>query len=748
MDQQLLTFDAEKPHSRAGFTLRDYQVRDLDETFRLWDSGIRGTLTRAATGSGKTICSIAKMDQWLNRGENYRAMVVSYEQQLVWQFAEEIEDFLGVKPSIEMGNERIHHLHIPQITVATRQSLLVATPPSDDELAALKDFGIFDAGCAPHRMTKRWLQLLKAGTAEPQEVREAIEEVNCQPEAKDGRWGRVYKFDWKYNWLILWDEAHKHAAHLATVGPVVEWFDKNPDSRRCGMTGTPKRSDGVSIGTVMFPGVSLDYPLNKPGHPCAVRDGWAVPYIQRYIKVEGVDFANLKRIGKDFDEVELERQLGDEKILASLVEPLLDMVEDRQTLIFSPGVQMAKDVARYINARSRMICTCGKTRWYPTLLIGDGAQCDCGRMMEVGDINKHPDQAYEVDGETPHSERRRIYTSHQGGEFQFLCVCGLAKEGYNDPNIACVTVFRPVSEAASSLAEQMKGRSCRPLRGLVNATMTKEERLTAIANSSKPSALIIDLVGITGLADCASTVEIYAEGLPDEILDRAKVILAAKGIDEPADVQGAIDQAQREDSAAREAARLEREASEQKARELAERRAKADARVDYSVHEQGVSANIDPNSMTDSQRKKLAFMGMSLLNVHVTKRQAGRMISQLVQGERIEEVARTNRLSQDQWAVQSPSRAQQWRLRELGATWVLTPRQASLVISASRSPYEFMATMTAAISGAQSHSQLTAAGADLRDVGRTVHLSPETTNFLTDLGRRRRAALGPMTDTF
>src|SRR5208337_4462662 len=106
----------------------------------------------------------------------------------------------------------------------------------------------------------------------------------------------------------------------------------------------------------------------------------------------------------------------------TLVGPLLDMVEDRRTLIFSPTVQMAKDVASFINARSRAVCTCGKTKWYPTLLIGDGAACECGRLAEAFDIDRN-NQARELDGMTV--DRDPIYAGHQSGEFQFLSICGL-----------------------------------------------------------------------------------------------------------------------------------------------------------------------------------------------------------------------------------------------------------------------------------------------------------------------------------
>ena len=213
-------------------------------------------------------------------------------------------------------------------------------------------------------------------------------------------------------------------------------------------------------------------------------------------------------------------------------------------------------------------------------------------------------------------------------------------------------------------------------------------------------------------------------------------------------MQGAIDQAKREDTDSRERAKREREAAEIHARELAERRSKADARVDYSVHEQGVSANIDPNAITDGQRKKLAFMGLAFGNVAITKRQAMRMIGQLIDGIPPAEVARTNRLPEGEWNIQAPSSKQQWLLRSMGVNWCKTPREASLAIGASKSPQEFLSTMTAAISGAKDHAQLDSAKIDLRNVLGSIGIAKEAKEFLFDLGIRRRAALGPRDEAF
>lgn len=746
---------------RAGIVPRDYQLRDHDESYRLWNNGEIGVLTRSATGTGKTLMACLKMDTWLARSPSHKAMVVSYERQLVSQFAQEIEDYLGVVPGIEMGDLSVDADAMPSIIVASRQTLMPATMPSSEELAQLLSYGIDNVGSAASRHCQTMLRLLKSGT-DRDLIREQLAQLNRQPEACDGVWSRLHKFDWRLHWLVIFDEAHKHARHLTTVGCIVDWFERNHEHRRNGITATPKRGDGVSIGDTMFPAISIDYPLFSPIKPCAVKDGWAVPYVQKYIEVDGVDFKSLPKIGDDFDEAELATILGEESTLAKIVGPLLAMVGNRKTLIFSPTVDMAKDVARFINARAEITCsTCGQQQWHPTLLIGDGAACNtCGKIVELSEITKSGEQAREIDGASPPNERRSIYEDHQAGKFMFLSVCGLCREGYNDPDIGCVCVLRPVSEKASSLAEQMKGRGCRPLRGLLNGLHSREERLAAIAASEKPYCLIVDLVGITGLADCASTVQIYSEGLADEveqkhelspeeaesiareIMERAKEILAERATTEPMPVEDAIAQAKREDDEAREKVRAEREERERQAVERAKARAKAGADVKYTEHDVGYGSNVDfdPDAASPAQMKYASFLGME---IHTTfsKRKAGRIINMLKARTPLEEVARLNGLAEYQWSkrVPTPSQIKFMKWKGVPTDNARTPYDASLLIDAKLNEDKFVADRIEAIAKARSESELTAVSHDLRLAAGILPIALYTR--VVEAGRRMRQTM-------
>lgn len=728
-----------EPPKLLRFTPRDYQQTAHDKAFEFWDTDERGVLVRLFTGGGKTPTACMIAGTWLARGDDYRVMIVSYEQQLVWQFAEEVVDFLGIQPGIEMGSDRAKQSD--KVVVASRASLLLAPELLDDQRAMFKEeYGIMDLGPLWKARAESWLKMLKQNRATPEQIRDQIELLKREPEAHGDKWSRLHRFNPDLNWLLIFDEAHRHIRKLRTIGYLTDWFWANKKTKQLGLTATPKRADGVSIGSQMFPSIAADYPLFHYTKPCAVKDGYAVPYQQQYISVEGVDFKSLKKIAGDFDDSDLERILGEESTLAKLCQPMLDLVGDRRTLIFSPGVEMAANVARFVNARSEAVCPeCQSAKWYPSLLIGDGAKCDCGTMIESTHITKRGQQAQTIHGGTRPEDRKEIYSGHQGGMFQFLSVCGLCREGYNDPDISAVVVFRPVSKEASSLAEQMKGRGCRPARAIIRdlcTLKTSEERRQLIAESTKPDCLIIDLVGITGLGDCASTALIYADGLPDEIVDRMETILEEEG----GDVEEVVERAEREAAEEKERIKQERLEAERRAKEEFEKRAKANADVTYSVHDVGHSSNAssgDPREATDGQYRFVESLGVEIVGYVLTKKQAGRLIEKLLSGETPQEATRVTGIDEQYWKRKGPSAKQlkfaSWK--RIDISWCQSSSDATLAISARMNPQECREKLSGMIKAAGTDAALTSVGKKMKRCGM------ERDSQLIVLGSKRRSEL-------
>jgi len=133
----------------------------------------------------------------------------------------------------------------------------------------------------------------------------------------------------------------------------------------------------------------------------------------------------------------------------------------------------------------------------------------------------------------------------------------------------------------------MKGRGCRPLKGIVDGLDSAQARRDAIAASDKPNCMVIDLVGITGLADVASTASIMAAGKPDEVIERANANALEK--DGPIDMAEEIRNAEQElEAEEQERLRVEKQKQEeedriarQKIYEEAERRTRLRTEVKY-----------------------------------------------------------------------------------------------------------------------------------------------------------------------
>lgn len=559
--QQIFSFEEQaEAEEFGGISPRPYQRQAINGAFDAYDKGSRGVLCRLPTGTGKTITAGLVAKRWIERSEQNRVLVLAHERELVWQFAQELHDVLGEPPRIEMGNRSVGRYETARSYVASRQTL---------------------------------------------------QERNVGGETAS----RLYKFDPSCNWLVIVDECHRWSHTLKSCRHIFDWFGANPNSWRFGITATPYRTDNVSLEK-LFPSVVVDYRLMAlDGEPCAVVDGWAVPYKQFFVRVEDVDFTKLETVAGDWKDDELEKVLMEQRRLASLIEPTLDIVGDRRTLIFSPGVEMAKQVALYINAKFGSVV------------------------------------AQHLDGSVQDFVRRDVYRQHKSGQFQFLSVCGLCREGYNDPGIGAVAIYRPTK--SRSLAEQMKGRGCRPLKGTVDGLPTAEARREAIAASRKPDCLVVDLVGVTGLADAASTAQIYAESLPGEVAPEILTRANQKLLEgETANVEEAVRKSRDEVLAEREAARLKREEEERRAREEFERRLSLGARAKYSAREVkqgggGRVINRGGQIVRMASPKQIALLrarGVRCDPEIVTMRMASRAIGQLMKGMSAQQVQAVNRL--------------------------------------------------------------------------------------------------------
>jgi superfamily II DNA or RNA helicase len=209
--------------------------------------------------------------------------------------------------------------------------------------------------------------------------------------------------------LVVTDEAH-HATATSYQN-----IYKNFDAIHLGVTATPDRADGDSLGDV-YESVAFEYSMwdamtaPEPG-----------PYLSRLRFVQcdvGVDLREISTTGKaDLNVAELEEAIKPH--VETLANAIKQEIGTRRTLIFTPDV--------------------GSTMAMASALYSIGVA------------------AKWVAGDSP--DRSEVIGGFRRGDFQVLSNCALATEGFDCPEISAVVLCRPTKSRA--LFSQMCGRGTR-----------------------------------------------------------------------------------------------------------------------------------------------------------------------------------------------------------------------------------------------------------------------------------------------
>lgn len=321
---------------------------------------------------------------------------------------------------------------------------------------------------------------------------------------------RLAKFDPFEFGLILTDEAH-HATSMS-YRRVYSHFYQNPNIRHLGVTATPDRADEEALGQI-FDSVAYQYEILD-----AINDGWLVPIEQQFVHVEGLDLSGCKADKHDLQDADVAKVMQQEGLLHKVVDPVIQLAGDRQTLIFAASVPHAH------------------------------------KMAEI--FNRHrPGSAYAIDGNTDKEERGELLQRYSRGEFQYLLNMGVFLEGFDEPRIGCVAMARPTKSRA--LYAQVAGRGTRPLPGLVDGLNDPEARKLAIGGSDKPAMLMLDFVGNSGKHKLVCTADILGGNESDEVIDRATLNAKKKSKDgRKVNMQQEIEEAREQLEEEREKRRL------------------------------------------------------------------------------------------------------------------------------------------------------------------------------------------------
>ena len=236
-------------------------------------------------------------------------------------------------------------------------------------------------------------------------------------------------------------------------------FAFRPDGTRVTLTDKRNRKFEADAKECVFEKHVYEYPLTD-----ALEDGWLVPVVGHTVQTQ-TDLSEVRTTAGDYAEGQLAKTVDNAVRTNLAINAWKQIAADRQTLVFCASVEHAHHAAE-------MWQSAGYT-------------------------------AKAIDGTTDKARRHLILLDFKQGRLQVLCNCGVFTEGTDLPTCSAIVHLRPTK--SWNLYCQMTGRGTRTLPGVVNDSMTPDERRKSIASSGKPDCVVLDFVDITKDQDlCAA----------------------------------------------------------------------------------------------------------------------------------------------------------------------------------------------------------------------------------------------------
>lgn len=406
---------------------------------------------------------------------------------------------------------------------------------------------------------------------------------------------------------------------------MVAWMiEQNPLLKICGLTATPLPAGNRAI-TDLFPHVATEPGPLYRDLQWSYLNGWLVKPMQGVLRCS-LDFASLKIRKQDNGE----KDYSDRDIAKLMLEQ-----DEREWLELAGGIyQIAKG--------HTAIVVCPNSTLVADKLAGyiEGHARDSGQRGI----------AYAVHRSLGRKRSWDIMRRFKAGEFPVAVSVRMFEKGFDYDRVNMVIMVRRTKSLR--LYTQIAGRGTRPLteiRAALSAEPDAKARMEIIARSEKPSCVIVDCVGIKDEAkNILGVIDILGRGVRDDVRERVRRMMldrARKLEEDPEDGPPGDDvgeQARRAVKELREEWEAERE-----------RRAAVSAKVDVSYsldnpkakgRARKVKVKAPQAPATKNQLWKIESLGFEVNGYDISKNQASRIIGQLVKGDSIEYVRRTNRL--------------------------------------------------------------------------------------------------------
>lgn len=232
--------------------------------------------------------------------------------------------------------------------------------------------------------------------------------------------------------LIIIDEAHKR-----TFEAVFEMF---PNAFVIGATATP-----VGIHLHKF----YSHIVKPVDVPDLIDNGYLLQCVAYQMKE---DLSDLKIKAGEYTKESLDQHYNKRTLFSGVVDQYIEKLKGKKTLIFNVNVEHAENMT--------------------TAFLETGIHAEC------------------VTSNTSPEARKSILERFARGEFMVLNNCGILTTGYDEPTVEAIIMNRATKSIALWL--QCCGRGSRPIDGSIGGLPTKEERLAAIAASSKPYFTVLD----------------------------------------------------------------------------------------------------------------------------------------------------------------------------------------------------------------------------------------------------------------
>lgn len=271
---------------------------------------------------------------------------------------------------------------------------------------------------------------------------------------------RLESYPPNYFGFIVTDESHHSIA--STYRKVFDHFD----ALHLGVTATPSRFDEIGLKNI-YESCAFQYSIQD-----AIKDGYLVPIRGQQIEVAGIHLEQVKVVAGEFSQPEMDAMLRQEETLQGMVLPTLEAAGNRPTIVFTPGVEHAHDIAACFN-----------------------------RLK--------PGSAVAVDGGMNIDERRAALGLYESGKRQFIVNVQVLTEGYDHPPTACIALFRPTRSLG--LFAQMIGRGTRLFDG-------------------KSDCIVLDFVGVQNTVRTITVMDVLDGTVLKDAEHKKAQELQARGI--------------------------------------------------------------------------------------------------------------------------------------------------------------------------------------------------------------------------